>query len=371
MNNFIKRINPKWLLILAVAFIFSSCDQDEGTSMPSVSNAEYDDTPYQLDIGNFPEPDLPPDNPLTVEGVKLGKMLFFEPRLSNGDGQACADCHNQGNGFSDTLRFSLGVRDLPGTRQAMGIFNMAWNTNGFFWDGRAELLRHQAILPIQDSLEMDETIDNVIAKLSVDPLYTDQFIRAFGDDKITEDRMGLAMEQFMLSIVSHDSKYDKWVAGEVQLSESEERGRQLYFTEFNPFFPDQSGADCEHCHGGINFENDAYMNNGLDVDVDISDLGRELVTNNSNDRGKFKVPSLRNIALTPPYMHDGRFQTLEEVIDHYNEGIKMSETIDPALIQTIEPGLLLDDQKKEDLKNFLLTLTDEVFLQNPEYKSPF
>ena len=324
-----------------------------------------------MEYGNLPAPDLPQDNPLTKQGVLLGKMLFYDNKLSQGEIQACSDCHRQLDGFSDTLQLSLGVREIEGRRQAMPIFNMAWHSNEFFWDGRADKLRDQALLPIQDEVEMDETLEDVIAKLSAEKDYQDQFMRAFGSEEITAEKMALAMEQFMLSIVSYNSKYDKYLAGEIELTESEERGRVLYFQEYNPFFPDDSGADCQHCHGGNNFENDQYMNNGLDTDAEFTDLGREEVTLNAADRAKFKVPSLRNIAVTPPYMHDGRFQTLEEVIDHYNEGIKESSTADPTVLNTIQTGLLLTAQDKEDLVNFLHTLTDETFLNNPEYQSPF
>ena len=179
------------------------------------------------------------------------------------------------------------------------------------------------------------------------------------------------MEQFMLSIVSYQSKYDKFLAGNLQLTASEERGRKLFFEEYNPFFPDQSGADCAHCHSGRNFENDEYMNNGLDTDADITDIGREEVTQNQNDKAKFKVTTLRNIELTAPYMHDGRFQTLEEVVEHYNSGIRTSATVDPTVMNTQSTGLLLTGQDKQDLVNFLKTLTDNTFLNNSEYASPF
>lgn len=330
-----------------------------------------DETPYVLNYGPLPEPELPADNPLTQQGVELGKMLFYEEILSLDGSQSCASCHRQSDGFSDTARFSIGVEMLEGKRQAMPIFNMAWHTNAFFWDGRAHLLRDQSLLPIQDPLEMNETLENVIAKLSESQDYKDQFSRAFGSEEITSEKMSLAMEQFMLSIVSYDSKFDRYKAGLVQLTESEERGRLLFETEYNPFFPNQSGADCAHCHGGANFENDQYMNNGLDTDVDMVDIGREEVTKDPADRGKFKVSTLRNIAVTPPYMHDGRFKTLEEVIDHYNEGIKESATADPTVLNTKDSGLFLDAQDKTDLINFLKTLTDDTFLNNPEYASPF
>ena len=356
------------ILIFSLTFIVVACKDDDA---PPTSVIEKDETPYQLNYGNLPPPNLPADNMLTVQGVQLGKMLFYDKKLSEGESQACADCHQQADGFSDIRQFSLGVGQMEGKRQAMPIFNMAWHTNQFFWDGRANLLRDQALLPIQDPFEMDETIEDVIAKLSIEKDYRDQFMRTFGSEEITSEKMALALEQFMLSIISNDSKYDKYLAGEEQLTESEERGRVLFFAEYNPFFPDDSGADCQHCHGGDNFENDLYMNNGLDTDAEFTDMGREEVTMNPDDRAKFKVPTLRNIAVTPPYMHDGRFQTLEKVIDHYNEGIKSSSTADQTVLNTMQTGLLLTEQDKKDLVNFLHTLTDETFLNNEEYKSPF
>jgi cytochrome c peroxidase len=352
------------LLFLCILIIgFTACDNEE--VIPK------DETPYNLSYGDLPVPALPSDNPLTVQGVELGKMLFYETMLSKDGTQSCASCHRQEDGFSDTTQFSIGVENLPGKRQAMPVFNMAWHTNEFFWDGRAHLLRDQSLKPIQDPLEMNETLENVITKLSDEKEYRDQFSRAFGSTEITSEKMSLAMEQFMMSIVSYQSKYDEFLAGNIQLSASEERGRKLFFEEYNPFFPDQSGADCAHCHSGRNFENDEYMNNGLDTDANITDIGREEVTEDANDKGKFKVPSLRNIEMTRPYMHDGRFQTLEEVIEHYNSGIKTSTTADPTVLNTQSTGLFLNAQDKQDLLNFLKTLTDDTFLNNSEYASPF
>ena len=175
----------------------------------------------------------------------------------------------------------------------------------------------------------------------------------------------------MFSIISDDSKYDRYLKGTATLTESEERGRVLFFAEYNPFFPDVSGADCAHCHSGTNFENDQDMNNGLDTDAELTDFGREEVTGDPADRAKFKVPSLRNIAKTAPYMHDGRFATLEEVINHYNTDIRNSSTVDPALVPTMDTGLMLDATDIEDLINFLNTLTDEHYLTNQDYSDTF
>ena len=354
------------LLILTGIFFFVACKDDDAPT----ETITIDETPYVLEYGALPAPTLPADNPLTVQGVQLGRMLFFEKLMSKDGTQACADCHRQPDGFSDSTKFSIGVEGLPGKRQAMPIFNMAYHTNQFFWDGRANLLRDQSLLPIQDPLEMNETLENVIAKLGNEKMYRDQFTRAFGSEEITSEKMSLAMEQFMMSIISNDSKFDQWQAGTATLTESEERGRLLFETEYNPFFPEFSGADCAHCHGGANFENDQYMNNGSDTDAEFTDMGREDATENAADRAKFKVPTLRNVAVTAPYMHDGRFQTLEEVVDHYNEGIKESSTADETVLNTKDTGLFLTAQDKVDLVNFLKTLTDETFLTNEEYRSP-
>jgi cytochrome c peroxidase len=353
----------KGISAVAVGILLFSCSSDDDGVQTL--------TPVTLDFKGAPVPSLPEDNLLTAEGIELGRRLFYEKALSKDGTMSCASCHNQTTAFSDTNQFSIGVEGLPGGRQAMAIFNMAWNTNEFFWDGRAHLLRDQALLPIQDPLEMNETLENVIAKLNDLPEYNDRFQQVFGSSTITEYNISLALEQFMNSIISVDSKYDKFKRNEVTLTESEERGRQLFFTEYNKFFPDISGADCAHCHSGFNFENDEYMNNGLDDLAGQTDIGRESVTDNANDKAKFKVTSLRNVALTPPYMHDGRFKTLEEVIDHYNQGIKLSPSVNPAIADTEGSGLFLTPQDKQDLVAFLKTLTDETLLTNPDYSNPF
>ena len=361
---------PIITLLTGLVFFIFSCN-DEPTMIVEEEILQ-DTTRYIFEYGGLADPRLPEDNTLTVEGVQLGRMLFYEKALSKDGSQSCASCHRQEHAFTDTSRFSLGVRGLPGKRQAMSVFNMAWNTNEFFWDGRAHLLRDQAILPIQDDLEMDETLDGVISKLAAQKMYRDQFTRVYGDDAINEERLALALEQFMLSIVSYDSKFDQWKQGLVELTESEERGRLLFETEYNPFFPEFSGADCAHCHGGSNFENDFYMNNGLDTDANFVDIGREMVTRDPSDRAKFKVPSLRNIEVTAPYMHDGRFSTLEEVIEHYDLHIQNSSSLDPALIQVADNGgLQLTAQDKVDLVNFLKTLTDYTLLEDERYSNPF
>lgn len=349
--------------LVGLTFIYS-CQREK--LIDSYSSTE----PYKIEIGNFPPPNIKPDNPLTKAGVQLGRILFYEKALSKNNTQACASCHLQEFAFTDTSQFSVGVQGLRGKRQAMSIFNTAWHGNGFFWDGRANQLRDQALMPIEDHLEMNETLNNVVKKLSAKSNYLYHFNKVFGSNEITSLRISLALEQFMYSIVSNQSKYDQYLAGKTTLTAVEERGRFLFFTEYNPGFPAASGADCQHCHSGANFANNKYMNNGLDNDASMKDSGRALVTKMANDMGKFKVTSLRNIELTAPYMHDGRFTTLEEVVDHYNL-VKTSSTLDASFQQQLPNGLQLSASDKAALVAFLKTLTDPTLAKDTRYSSPF
>ena len=357
----------KYLFIFVLITVFlTSCKKDTAVINP------YEDSFETLDLGGvLPEPNLPSDNPLLSSRVELGRYLFYEKMLSGNNQMACASCHSQEHAFSDINQFSTGIDGLQGHRQAMSIVNMAWNTNGFFWDGRANLLRDQSLKPITDPLEMHEDLSYALIELKTSIFYKMMFRRAFSDGQINSLNLSLALEAFMNTIVSSNSKYDQYLRGEVTLTDSEERGRILFFAEYNPGFPSTSGADCAHCHTGRNFENDQYINNGLDLEANFTDLGRFNVTQLNSDKAKFKITTLRNIELTPPYMHDGRFQTLEEVVDHYNSGIQSSSTLDPALQYTQSTGLMLDAQEKADLVAFLKTLTDQTLITNPKYKSPF
>ncbi len=339
--------------------------------------AEYDPTPYSLEIGHFPPPAIPEDNPLTEAGVQLGRMLFHEKRLSGDNTQACADCHLQSRNFSDVAVFSLGIAGEEGHRHSMVLSNLAWHVHhgeshghGFFWDGRAATVREQVLLPIEDPLEMDEHLENVIVKLGAEQDYVDQFKRAFDSEDITEERLALALEQFLFSMVSNNSKYDRWLLGEATLSESEERGRVLFFDEFDPFNPEASGADCAHCHSGLDFSSHQFGNNGLDADEDMEDIGYMGVTGDGGDLGKFKTPSLRNVMMSAPYMHDGRFANIDEVLDHYDHGAVSSTSLDPMMQYNVDYGLGLTEQDRADLIAFLHTLTDLDFLENPAFSSP-
>ncbi len=313
-------------------------------------------TPYRFTMnGTFPLPDLPRDNPLIEERVALGKALFNDTALSRDGSISCASCHVADFAFADPRRVSLGVRGQAGTRNAMPLFNLAWK-QVFFWDGRAPSLRTQVLEPIQDHSEMDETLPEVILKLSGTAVYPALFRAAFGAPEVTAEKIGLAMEQFLLTLLSGDAKFDKALRGKAMLSDDEKRGFELFMTEFDPR-TGQRGADCFHCHGGPLFSDHQFHSNGLALLGD--DSGRARVTKAESDRGKFSTPSLRNIALTAPYMHDGRFATLEDVVAHYSTGIKRSATLDPNLAKHPEGGLQLNADDRRALVAFLKTLSSE------------
>jgi len=314
-------------------------------------------TPYHFRVpAGFPIPSLPRDNPLTVEGVTLGARLFHEKLLARDNTLSCASCHKETQAFSDSpRRFSKGVDEQEGVRNAMPLFNLAWKRE-FFWDGRASSLRQQVLMPIQDAKEMHQPLEKMVEKLAAAPGYTDQFEKAFGSREVSADRVARALEQFVLTLESSDSKFDRALKGRVELSEKEKRGFELFMTEYDPR-RGLTGADCFHCHGGPLFSDFRFTNNGLDADS--ADTGRERVTGNRLDKGKFAIPSLRNVALTGPYMHDGRFQTLEEVVEHYCTGTKRSATLDPNLAKHPDGGVPLGADDKKALVAFLKALTEE------------
>lgn len=309
----------------------------------------------------FGPPDLPGDNPLTVEGVALGEKLFFEKQLSANNTQSCSSCHRPDAAFSDPGNaYSRGVDNIRGKRNAMPLFNLAW-MNSMTWDGKRTRIRDQALAPIQDELEMHQSLEDATKKLEAHTTYPALFAKAFGSPGITPDRIGLALEQFLLTLISGDSKFDRAMREEDTLTAQEQRGLDLFVLEFDPA-RGQLGADCFHCHGNELFTNNQFKNNGLDSS--FSDRGRQSATGRTADAGKFKVPSLRNIELTGPYMHDGRFSTLEEVIDHYADGVKPSDSLDPNISKHPEGGLALSCEDRKALVAFLKTLTD--FKYRPE-----
>lgn len=329
----------------------------------------YTATPLALNIPPlFEEKILPPvipaDNPQTVEGVALGKKLFFDTKLSADNTLSCAGCHNPANAFTDPRQFSVGIDGIAGTRNSMPLFNLAWNYNeNFFWDGRANSIENQALMPVVDPIEMHNTWSNVAQTLQSDAEYPEMFEAAFGTQIIDSVLVSKAIAQFERTLISADSKFDRYLAGTEELTESELNGLNIFL--------DENRGDCFHCHGNPNnplWTDNIFHNNGLDANP--ADRGRGLVTGDPREFGQFKSPSLRNLAFTAPYMHDGRFQTLEEVINHYSEGLVYSETIDPLMKKVDEGGVGLTEQEKADLKAFLLSLSDPGFINNPDFQPP-
>jgi cytochrome c peroxidase len=356
--------------------VLHSCDQD--TKAPAM-----DPTPMALNKPDyFPaEQAMPADNPLTTQGVELGRMLFYEKKLSLDGTISCASCHQQQKAFTDGRQFSPGVAGKLGTKNAMALANMHWQ-NRFFWDGRATNLEEQAIIPIEDTLEMNLPIEEAVARLQGDAEYPKRFQAAFGTDQITPDLIGKALAQFERTLISANSKFDRYIRGEVTLTAEEQLGLELFFTHPEPSIQ-LRGGNCSDCHLGFLTSGDpngfaGFHNNGLDPEEKLK-AGLKGVTGKDFDRGKFKAPTLRNIALTAPYMHDGRFQTLEEVLDHYNEHIQNSSTLDVLILEAsneqISPDqpikLYLSAEEKKAILAFLNTLTDQEFVTNPKFSNPF
>lgn len=300
----------------------------------------------------FPKPKLPADNQLTQERIELGEKLFHDTILSIDGTVSCAACHVVEFAFSDDVDLSRGFEGRLGKRNSMPLFNLAWKDE-FFWDGRAKSLRAQVLEPIQDHLEMAANLNSVIYRLNRRKVYRDAFEKAYGPGKITKEMLGLALENFLFTITSHDSKYDQVVAKKEKFSNLEERGRTLFFKPHQ-----RGGAGCFECHSGPHFTDFEYRNNGLSLVDDLRDLGVFKVTGKEEDKLKFVTPSLRNIAITEPYMHDGRFPKLEDVVKHYNSPLHKSKTLDPKLKPK---GLGLSKEDQAALVAFLKTLTDPKF----------
>lgn len=357
-----RKINLN-VLFLILVLLLQSCRINDCDD-PIV---EFNPTPYNLVIpSSLPPIDIPIDNPLTEEGVALGRRLFYEPLLSRNGSQSCSSCHLQMTGFSDPNQFSTGIDGIQGNRNAMALINIAWSPF-LNWDGSSSSLEDQAFEPITNVIEMHDTWLNVSDKLNAHPIYPDLFKAAFNIDVIDSNYVVMALAQFERTLISGNSKWDKFYRGEVTLTDQELRGWDLFNVDRTDF---SAGADCFHCHTAPHFTDFTFHNNGLDSDDTFSDLGLFDVTGSDLDKAKFKTPTLRNIEVTGPYMHDGRFSTLEEVIEHYNFGGHSSSTVDP-LMKNIGEGLLLSVQDKEALLAFLRTLTDEEFLNNPEFSDHF
>jgi len=309
----------------------------------------------------FPALDIPEENPVTRAGVNLGRQLFYDPILSGDSSQSCGSCHNQADGFTDNgLRWSVGIDGIEGDRNSMQLINLAW-TKDFFWDGRSTSLEEQALDPVENPIEMHASWPDVVERLKRVSRYNIMFEQAFGPNAITKENAAKAIAQFERTLISADSRYHKWLYNRPggELNESENRGRMLFFGE---------KAECFHCHLDVTFTDQAFHNNGLDRIFDEDNEGHFAITGDEEDMGAFRTPTLINIALTAPYMHDGRFQTLEEVVDHYSEDVQYSIFLD----EFIRPsGFNLTQQEKDDLVAFLHTLTDAEFITNPDFQNPY
>jgi cytochrome c peroxidase len=299
---------------------------------------------------------VPASNPLTEEGILLGRLLFYDPILSGDSTQSCGTCHSQRFVFSESLAVSVGIDGIAGTRNASTVVNPAW-IPGLFWDGRAGGLEAQAREPVPNPIEMHLPWEAAVSRLDRHPEYPDLFRAAFGTDRVSEDLVVRAIAQFERTMVSAGSKYDLVRRGEAVFTAPEDLGYRLFFGE---------EGDCFHCHGHPFFTDHRFHNNGLDSV--FVDLGLEKITGKPADRGKFKTPTLRNIARSGPYMHDGRFATLREVVEHYNSGGLLSPTVD-ALMRPGQ-GLGLEPAEVEALVAFLQTLTDSAFLADPDLADP-
>lgn len=364
-----------YLILFLMAYAASACEekmpQPSGENDNDLITGAYAPEAYEFDVPDFmPRPIVPADNPMTVQGIALGRMLFFDPILSRDSTLSCQSCHVPELAFTDGNALSKGVRGLDGIRNSMSLVNLAYNPRGFFWDGRVRTLEEQALIPIEDHLEMDDSWDNVEEKLRRHPDYPKLFRAAFGIEnksELTKDLAVKAIAQFERTLISANSRYDQVIWGRNGFpTDSEQRGIALFFIEDNQ---NVEHPGCSHCHFNPLFTDNNFRNNGLDSVADLnsfSDAGLGGFNDNIFDKGKFRVPTLRNIELTAPYMHDGRFNTLEEVLDHYSQGGHGVINEDP----NIRP-FSLTEQDKEDLISFLKMLTDTSFLKKEAFQSPF
>jgi cytochrome c peroxidase len=330
-------------------------------------------TPYVLEEpSHFPKMVIPEDNPLTVAGVDLGRRLFYEKRLSGDNSLSCGGCHSPSQSFSDENQFSTGIDGKTGRRNSMALVNLGYQ-KFFFWDGRSKSLEEQILEPVQDPIEMHQSWTDAVIKIKADANYRKAFYLAFGTDQVDSTLVSKAIAQFLRTMISGSSKYDvmyKQINNLPLTAKEQAISSQITNDEWGGYdlFQSLNGGDCFHCHNGPLMHLELFSNNGLDNT--FKDLGRGEVTKLASDYGKFKVPTLRNIALTAPYMHDGRFQTLDEVIEHYSSGIKISPTISPLIEFANQGGVQLDAFEKGLIKKFLLTLTDEEFINNPKFAPP-
>nr|WP_262904607.1 cytochrome c peroxidase [Hymenobacter lucidus] len=325
---------------------------------------------------------IPADNPLTQEGVVLGRMLFYETKLSRNNTMSCGSCHQQSKAFTDGRALALGVDGVPNPRGTMSLANILWEPT-LNWEGAAISLETQALKPIENPVELHQSLAAGVGKLQQTDTYPPLFRAAFGSATITEANVLKALAQFERTLISSNSKYDKYLRNEGPLTSQEIAGKVLFSSHPDPTIP-VAGADCMHCHNEGNRlftstdytlgASSSFFNNGLDSNP--ADLGRFGVTGLAADRGKFRAPTLRNIALTAPYMHDGRFATLAQVLDHYSDHVaKDSPNLDINMLTSSNKRngtqLSLTATQKQQVIAFLLTLTDSTFIQDKRFSDPF
>ncbi len=343
----------KYLLWIPLLLVLGSCNDD----------SEYIETEQDERLAVTIPSNFPPmvydveENPPTKFGFALGKKLFYDGKLSANGFISCGFCHEQRYSFTHHgHQFSHGIDDLEGTRNTPSIANMAFFSE-FAWDGATSHLDLFPIIPITNEVEMGETMSGVLEKLQTDSDYQKAFDAAFEDGGVNHENFLKALAQFMVMMVSYNSKYDKYVRNEdgVTLTEQELQGLSIF------------NEKCASCHTTDLFSDGSFRNNGLPPNPNIDDLGRALVSGSTEDNYKFKVPSLRNVALTAPYMHDGRFGSLESVLNFYQNGVQDSPTLDPLLKTEEGLGISLNDTEKLALIAFLNTLTDEEFINDERF----
>lgn len=344
MGRFINQ----FLGIVLLSFLFISCENDSYELIP-----KKDKEIIRVQPEGFPEKAyVGQQNPLTENGVALGKKLFEEGRLSADNLVSCSFCHMQEYAFTHHGHdLSHGVYDQVGMRNTPALQNLVW-IKEYFYDGASNNLEMASLVPIHNELEMAETMPSIVKKLENDKAYQQMFLDAFGSTQVTSAGILKALAQYMAVLVSAESKYDLWKKEPIKypLSSDEVQGYQLFQQK------------CSSCHSGALFTNQSFINNGLPPNPRINDLGRETVSGDPNDRYKFKVPSLRNVAYTAPYMHDGRFRTLESVLRFYNEGMVYSETIDEQLVNDGRIGIPMTAEEQRLIIAFLKTLSDKNFI---------
>lgn len=348
-----KKVFTGLALCWACALCILSCKKEDPTSGSSQGNRYAFEVP-----SNFPKATYTFDkNPITEKGFKLGKKLFYDPLLSRDGSVSCNNCHIQSLAFADAQQhpLSIGVNNRIGKRNAPPLTNLAF-LQDFFWDGGVTHLDFVPINAIEADFEMDETMANVVQRLRNSEEYNHLFKEAFGTDSATGPYMLQALSQFMLMMVSSNSKYDKYVRNEAngELSQREMEGLQIF------------KAKCASCHSGDLFTDLSYRNNGINTSFE-NDKGRALITEQVSDEGKFRVPSLRNVARTSPYMHNAKFRTLDEVLDHYVRGVRDSPTLDPLLLKNGSYGIALSESDKAKVIEFLKTLSDFEFVADDRF----